>query len=313
MREHQLIADGSTVVVGFSGGPDSTFLLYLLAGWREQMGITIIAAHLDHGWRPESAQEVEWCRRVAQNLGVTFVAGRLADFASGLKETGSREDMGRRGRRLFLQKVAREHGAASIALAHHRDDQRETFFIRLLRGASLSGLACMKPRDGLYVRPLLDIGKDEILAYLHEHEITYLHDPSNESREFLRNRVRHGVIPVLRACDDRFDRNCDATLGRLQEAEELMEQLTRERYAAITHVNGDGVQVIDCKQLCAQSPAMQRRLMLHWLCGVGVPFDPSQALLDEILRFLSSPRGGTHQVHSDWTITKRAGRASICS
>jgi len=310
ITERRLVPEGATVVVGFSGGPDSTFLLHALVALREKMELSLVVAHLDRGWRSESAQEAQFCRQQAEGLGVRFVDGHLDDLAPGLKFNGSREELARRARRLFLEKAADNVGASRIALAHHADDQQETFFIRLLRGASLSGLTCMKLQDGIYVRPLLGLRKAEILAYLAEERIPYLHDPSNDSPEFLRNRIRQTVVPALRSCDGRFDQNFAATLTRLQDAEQLLAQLVREKFVQLVEDAEEGV-VVCVAGLCVQPLAMQYRILLEWLRREQVSFEPSQAFFDEMLRFLSSPRGGNHQLREGWSVAKKAGRARI--
>jgi len=310
VAEGHLMSDSSTVVVGFSGGPDSMFLLHALVALRKKMGFSLVAAHLDHGWRLESAQEAQCCRQRAEGLGVQFVGGHMDEFAAGLKFNGSIEELARRVRRQFFQEVARDVGASRIALAHHADDQQETFFIRLMRGASLGGLTCMKPRDGIYIRPMLRLRKAEIYAYLNERQIAYLQDPSNDSDEFLRNRVRQTAVPALRSCDKRFDQNFAATLARLQDVEQLLAQLVQEKFAQLAARQEGGI-MICAKGLCAQPQAMQYRLLLEWLCREQVPFKPGQAFFDELLRFLSSPRGGVHRLHDEWAVTKKAGHARI--
>ena len=136
----------------------------------------------------------------ADSLASEYIQATPADIPL-TKDTGSQEDRGRRLRRTFLEKIAKEHSADAIALGHHQDDQQETFFLRLIRGASITGLAGMKPRHGLYIRPLLDCKKESILTYLRTEGLSFLHDSTNEDDSFLRNGIRLNVLPALRSCD----------------------------------------------------------------------------------------------------------------
>jgi tRNA(Ile)-lysidine synthase len=317
---HELIPDSSTIVVGFSGGPDSLFLLHVLHTLRSKKNIQLIAAHLDHEWRPESAQDVLFCERTAAKLDIPYVKAKLSELTTSIPWNGSKEEVGRRARRFFLESVAREHGATAIALAHHANDQQETFFIRLLRGATLTGLTGMKPKQGLYIRPLLPICKADIVAYLDELGMTYLTDPSNSSDIYLRNRIRSTVIPALRTCDDRFDKNFLSTITRLQETEDFLDTMAHELLMVISkpHTTQESSfsanqtsTYLDMQALLDFPIIMQYRVVLAWLCNHRLPFEPTQAFLDEILRFLHSPQGGIHTLHPSWQLVKHKRHAYL--
>lgn len=301
---HNLIPSESSIVIGFSGGPDSLFLLLVLAHLKEERKLTLTAAHLDHQWRPESAQEVEFCRTAARAYGVPCVSGSADEFSSTLKFTGSREELGRNMRRAFLERVAREVGADSIALAHHAQDQQETFFIRLIRGASLSGLTGMRPRSGMYIRPLLETNKQDMVGYLEQQHISYLTDPSNESSEFLRNRIRMNVVPALRTCDQRFDANFARTLTQLKKADDFIATIITHIFDELASIE-QGVLRINLKKLFNVPLYAQQRIILHWLVQEQVPFTPQESFVDEVIKFLRTPAGGTHQLHTHWYITKK--------
>lgn len=307
-----LITPGSRVVVGLSGGADSTFLLHLLVALKEELQIDqIIAAHLDHGWRPESRQDMLWCKQKAESLGALFVAGHAADYQAsitqgGYRPSGSLEDLGRRLRRAFFEDVARRYGATHIALAHHKDDQEETFFIRLARGASITGLAGIKPREGLYIRPLLGHTKQAIVAWLQENNISFLTDSTNESTDFLRNRIRHGVMPALRASDSRFEASIVHTMEQLQEIDAFLAVQTK---TALEKVGRE--QKIALAPFLELDPYLQKRVLLDWLISSGVKFTPSQGLLNEILRFLQSNKSPTHTLYGAWILIKKRGEVRI--
>lgn len=309
VHHHNLLKP--SIVIGLSGGPDSVFLLHYLAHCKHQGLIhNLVAAHLDHGWRENSHLDVEFCQQLAYQYRVRFVHQKLSDLALSLKFNGSQEEIGRRARRHFLEHVRKQESADVIALAHHTQDQQETFFIRLLRGASLSGLAAMRPHHSNYIRPLLETQKTDIVAFLNEHNIPYLTDPTNASDHYLRNRLRNHVIPALKVCDARFDAKFASSLKHLQATEEFLTALTSEQFALLTsHENG--AFLIDTQKLVALHPVMQHRILVHWFCAENVQFPTSTAFFDETLRFLASPRGGTHSLHPSWKICKHRGTAFI--
>ncbi len=302
-----LINDGARLIIGLSGGPDSVFLLHFLASLREEKKLTLIAAHLDHGWRPESANDAQFCKELASNYNIPFIGKTITDLQLSLKFNGSQEEIGRKARRAFFESVAKEHNATAITLAHHADDQMETFFIRMMRGASLSGLVGMKAQEGLYIRPLLETKKAVILAYLHENKITYLLDGSNQSDSYLRNRIRNTAIPGLQQVDARFDHNFNATHAHLAQTEEFLQELAQQTVRTICNESGS----LAVDKLLALHPVIRHRVLINWLVAHRVPFTPSQGLLDEIIRFLEKPGDGQHIFYGKWTINKNSNSASI--
>lgn len=311
IAKHALIERNDIIIVGLSGGPDSVFLLNFLIELQKEIPITLIVAHLNHEWRQEAAQEEQLCHKIAQKFNLHYMSAKLSELDLPFKPNGSKEEYARKARRYFFEKLARKHNATSIALAHHLQDQEETFFIRLIRGSSLTGLTAMKPRNGLYIRPLLETNKNDILNWLHAHNITYAVDASNTSPDYLRNRIRAEVLPALRACDDRFEVNFLSTLQRLTATENFLHQLAAKTFAQIA-CKENNTYTLNILDLLKLDPILQHRVMLHWLIAENVPFPITQAFLDEIIRFLQSPRGGTHTIHEQWKIVKKQKKASLC-
>jgi tRNA(Ile)-lysidine synthase len=304
---NKLLTPSTIVVLGLSGGPDSVFLLHMLAQKKRTGAIlNVIAAHLDHGWRVNSEKDIEFCQTITQKLGVSFVHQKLSDLALPLKFNGSQEEVGRRARRFFLEQVREQVSADAIALAHHAQDQEETFFIRLFRGASVAGLAAMRPRSGHYIRPLLTTNKTDIVAFLDTHHIPYLTDPTNAADAYLRNRIRNHVIPGLEQCDQRFHTKFMDTITNLQLTEDFLTRLTHEQFAAIAHYQ-DGVWHINIQLFLKLDSIFHHRMLVHWFCLEQVKFSTSTAFFEEVMRFLRRPAGGTHAVTSSWKLCKRRG------
>ncbi len=303
IQQHNLIPEGSTIVLGLSGGPDSLFLLHLLARLHTKGAISLIAAHLDHQWRENSHKDVQFCLEATQALGILLIVGKASELTPDKKWNGSLEELGRTMRRQFLTNVAKAHNANLIALGHHAQDQQETFFIRLIRGASLAGLTAMHPKQGIYIRPLLQTNKSDIIAYLEHNNIAYLTDPTNTSPEYLRNRIRNTVLPALQNCDSRFDQNFLETLNRLHATEDYLNEQTQQLFKECTRIENDFVW-LNVNQLLNLHPIMQHRIIMEWLIRARVPFTPTESFLQEIIRFCKQSGSKKHMIHRNWMLIK---------
>jgi len=304
ITKYNLMPVNTKIVLGFSGGADSVFLLYLLADKYHNGSISLVAAHLDHEWSSDSYKYEQFCRKMACKLNVPYVSAKSSKLGITEKFNGSLEEFSRKLRRHFFEVVRKNYNADRIALAHHLQDQQETLFIRLIRGSALTGLTAIRPKHGKYIRPLLEVNKTDIINYLNKHHIEYLIDPSNESPEFLRNRIRNTVLPALRACDKRFDANFLMTLNRLKDTEQFLEQLTKKTFEQISHIENNIVH-FNLKQFFSLDLVIQYRLLMYWLEHASVPFPPTQAFLDEITRFLKQPDSKEHQIHKQWSLIKK--------
>ena len=307
INKHELIKNGQVVVVGLSGGPDSVFLLHALKKIYNQ-SLTLIAAHINHEWRPDSHRDVELCKNLCAELQIPLHITTLQELKLTLKFNGSAEEYGRKARRHFFESLATNYKADSIALGHHAQDQQETFFIRLIRGSSLSGLCSMWPHKGLYIRPLLAISKQDIITYLTTHHIAYIQDYTNDDFSYLRNRIRHTLMPAFEQIDNRAGTNLTKTITNLQHDQELLEWVT---HAYFTTLYNESLQALNIDQLLKLPPSLINRILIAWMVQHQVPFVPSNAFFQEIIRFLSVATNSQHALHTHWTIAKNNGLAQI--
>lgn len=191
------VAPTATIMVALSGGPDSVALMHALTRLNHAAGGTrrLFAAHLNHRMRPREADRDEaFVRALCARLGVELTVEHAAGLAAG----GNLEERARLCRHDFLIRSARRLGADFISLAHNRDDQAETVLMRLLRGGGAAGLAAIAPSGpGGIIRPLLDTPRARIIAYLTALDVGYVTDSTNLQPRFLRNRLRHELIPAL--------------------------------------------------------------------------------------------------------------------
>jgi tRNA(Ile)-lysidine synthase len=298
------LGQNPTIIVGLSGGPDSVFLLYLFKAIQKEMGCSIIAAHLNHGWRAEATQDALWCQELCKQLAIPFIAGHANDYPVDKKYQGSAEAIGRKQRQLFFAAVKTQYRAQAIALGHHQDDQIETFFIRLARGSSLTGLHGMAAYDGSYLRPLLSTSKQEILTYLDKHHIAYLTDATNTQDGYLRNRIRKHLVPALDICDPRFSASIISTMEQLANEDAFLQTLAKDAFKKIFNEQKQALQ----QELLALPDVLLRRVILYWLIDQQVSFTPSTGLLAEIIKFLTTPHGGQHQISSSHTLIKQKGQ-----
>jgi tRNA(Ile)-lysidine synthase len=186
ISREQLWEEGQSVAVAVSGGIDSVVLLDVLCETIRWHRAVLSVVTVDHGVRPGSAEDVAFVQALAAERGLPVQA--FAPPPRGPSEASLREQ-----RYAVLDSLPTDR----VALGHHRDDLAETVLIRLMRGTGPTGLAAMRPRRGRYVRPLLDVGRPEILAYAQARGLRWVEDPTNQQLEALRNQLRHRILPLL--------------------------------------------------------------------------------------------------------------------
>ena len=198
VEKFHMIEPGDTIVLGISGGADSVCLLKILSKWKESWGISLKAVHVHHQLRGKEADDDEaFVRRLCEGEGI--VCQVFHEDVQGIanREKTGLEEAGRLARYRCFTKVCEEAGGGKIALAHHQDDLAETMLHHLVRGTGIAGLCSLKPVSGNRIRPLLCLGKEEILAYLEEAGQSWRTDSSNLEDDYTRNRIRHHVLPAM--------------------------------------------------------------------------------------------------------------------
>src|SRR5438034_1603322 len=198
IRDHDLARPITRVAVAVSGGSDSTALAHIVreldaAGDLRAAGV----AHFNHQLRDAADRDEAFAARLAETFGWPFVAERADVAALARRDRRSIEDAARTARHAFFACARVRLDADVVALGHTRDDQAETFLLRLLRGAGSRGLAAMHPRSGFIVRPLIDCRRRELRAYLEERHVSYVDDETNDDVAIPRNRVRAELLPLL--------------------------------------------------------------------------------------------------------------------
>ncbi len=197
VRARGMIAPGTRVLAAVSGGSDSMALMTILSELSSELRIELAAAHFDHGIRPEAGRESALVRRAAGKLEIPLFLGSGDVPAEARRTKKGIEETARILRYRFLEETAGVWNAGSVALGHTRDDQVETILHHIIRGAGWRGLQGIPPRRGIFMRPLLACGREELKAHVRSRRVPYCADRSNLDNRFLRNRIRNRLIPYL--------------------------------------------------------------------------------------------------------------------
>lgn len=250
LKEQALLSPGDKVIAAVSGGADSVAMLFALYLLRDELGITLEAAHFNHHLRGaesdrDEAFVTDFCGRY--DIPLHLGSGRIVPGKKGL------EAAARDARYAFLRSLP-----GKVATAHTADDNAETVLMRLIRGTGLKGLGAIAPVSGNVIRPMLTVTRDDVEAFLEEYALPHVEDSSNAEDDFLRNRIRHGILPLMRAENPRIGENLSAMALLLRQDEACLQAMIPEE------------QVPDVSRLKAMEPALRRRALERFLKAQGV-------------------------------------------
>jgi tRNA(Ile)-lysidine synthase len=255
---HRMMAAGHKIGVAVSGGADSVCLLHALLELAPRRDLQLAVLHFNHRLRGlESQQDAEFVRRLAEENGLPFHL-READ----LPTAGNLEQAARQARLAFFREMIGSRAVDRVAVGHTRWDQAETVLFRFLRGSGTAGLAGIRPvtLDGV-VRPLLEVGRDEVEQFLRERGIPWREDSTNASPQFARNRIRHGLLPQLASQWNPRIRETLADTADWAQAEEAWWTVETDRLAAGRLLERDGAILVKVDWLADLPLAVRRRLV----------------------------------------------------
>ena len=270
VRQYQMVHPGDRVICAVSGGADSVALLFGMYLLKEKWQITLEAAHFNHHLRgDESNRDEAFVRDFCQRYDIPLHIGG-GEVVSGKKGL---EAAARDARYPFLKALP-----GKIATAHTADDNAETVLMHLVRGTGLKGLGAIAPVSGKLIRPMLSVTRQDVEDFLSEYHLPHIEDSSNRSDRFLRNRIRHQVMPLLKQENPSFAENLSATALRLRQDE-----------AALAHVAANQESLV-VENLRAMDPAIRARVLERFLkqSGVREPEAEHIALAESIV-FSSKP------------------------
>jgi tRNA(Ile)-lysidine synthase len=241
--KHKLLSPGDSVLIGVSGGMDSMSLLHILYRLQHRLGIQLIVGHVNHNLHKKALSHQRFVEIECSRLNIKFFAKNVHIEVSPQKS--SLEDLARDKRFEALFGISKKNHIHKIVLAHHQDDLAETLMMRILRGTGLQGLRgilpCKEFKEGMLIRPLLEITRQEIEQYVKEHNIPYRQDPTNKQTKFLRNQIRLQLIPYLK---HEYNPNITQILAQLAQRSgkdyDFLYKCAEEKFNTISQVNKNG-------------------------------------------------------------------------
>ena len=298
IRSHNLFIENDRIIVAVSGGADSMALLHLLAGIA--LPLELIAVYIDHGLRPqETPGEQEIIAASCRSLDIVFQV-RTVDVQRVMAEDKkSPEEAARILRYKALEEVRQQCNARCIAVGHTADDQVEEFFIRLIRGSSSRGLSGMRIKRDHIVRPLLFENKAGLMTFLTDRGLSWCLDSSNLDRQFLRNRVRLDLLPLL---ENEFNPALRKTVGQamdiLSEEDHYLEQQTASTYSRCVVESEVSIYkerrpqlIVNREQILAAHPAIKRRVMEKSCWQMGIR--PTYEQICTLVEFIENGKSGS--------------------
>ncbi len=307
VEQFHMLNQGDRVLLGVSGGPDSMALLHLMNGCRERYGVQLFVVHVNHQLRREAAEEAAYVQHICRQWDIPF---RLfsADVAAYADEHGmSLEQAGHEVRYACFREAADEWHINKLALGHHRDDRAESLLMHLIQGCGLDGLCAMPPKDKWLndtdkehereiIRPLAQVGKQELMEYCNHHHLQYFVDSTNLEAGCLRNQIRLELLPQLRRYNPqitdailRLQDNCAADADYLVQTTEAL----WKQYGAFQ----DGFVMFPADVLAEQHTALQRRLLrLLYEKLNGTTVNLTYRQMEQMLH-IALQSSGSQQIH----------------
>jgi tRNA(Ile)-lysidine synthase len=295
IRDHQMLQRGERVLVGVSGGADSVALLHLLLRIRDRYELELIVGHFNHKLRgEESDSDEEFVRELANRYHLSCLTECVSFAERWTSRSGNVESWARDRRYEFFSRMSSPYQIRKIALGHTMDDQAETVLMRLVRGSGTLGLAAIPHvREGLFIRPLICIKREEILGFLTQHQFEYREDSSNREEKFLRNRVRRELVPLLKVkYNPRIVELLSNTADIFREDAEVLYDLAEETLEREGVTRGGGI-VWDLNRFRGFSRGLQRNVLRHsWSKIRGNLNSISAKDVDRILDLVQENKSG---------------------
>ena len=304
IERESLLPSGSNLILCVSGGSDSIALLHLCHQLSRLFRWQLHILHFHHGLREESDEEARFVRDLSQRLNLEFHLRTTRDFQS---ETSGLQEKARNWRRTEALKLREEIRADSILTAHHAEDQLETWLLKWLRGAHLSGLQGMSRSDPPFIRPLLDFRKNMLSDFLKENGFEWREDASNQDSKYMRNRVRNELLPLLRTLSregiESRIRDLDSQSRLLQKELESQYQNWLEKIGPVSELP---ISVIE-----SESEFLQQEILVRFITRkTGIALSYRQ--LEKIWTLVrNSTNQWSYHLEGEWTINCEGGKLSL--
>lgn len=267
IKKYKQIENGDSIVIGVSGGPDSMCLLNILNEIREEkiINFNIYVAHVNHMIREEAGEDEEYVKKYCEEKNIPFFSKKI-DIKNEAKinKTGT-EETGRKSRYDFFEEILVKTNSNKISTAHTANDNAETVLMNIIRGSGTSGLKGITPvRNNKYIRPLINITREEIEKYCEENNINPRIDKTNKENIYTRNKIRNQLIPFIK---EEFNPNIIKTLNRLSEIQnnenEFIEKIVENTYNMIVIEENQKQIELDLKKFNSQEKVIKSRIILY--------------------------------------------------
>ncbi len=281
IETNRLFSKKDSILLAISGGIDSIVMLDLFY----RSGFSCAIAHCNFKLRGSESDEDEiFVKELGKKYDLQVYTRSFTTREYALNNSMSIQMAARELRYEWFEEVRVMAGCDYIATAHNRNDISETFFINLVRGTGIKGLTGIKEKSGQIIRPMLFTGRDQISGYASEHHLEWREDSSNATLKYARNKIRHGVIPVLEEINPRFSEVMLENILRLREAAGIYLQVLEEKKREFL--------VRDNRKLLIPVDRLSREKYAHvWLYGILVEFDFTSAVTGDVMKSLGSPPG----------------------
>lgn len=307
IKKYNLIENGDSIVIGVSGGPDSICLLNVLNELKNELNFKIYVAHINHMIRKEADEETEYVKKFCKNIGVECFVKRIDVIKIAKELKIGTEEAGRKIRYDFFEEVLKNTNSNKIATAHNNNDKVETIIMNILRGSGIAGLKGLDPiRENKFIKPLIEISREEIEAYCEENKLEPRIDKSNNENIYTRNKVRNSVIPYIKK---EFNPNILKTINRLSEvATEENEYLDKITIQAFNEINVGAISegnleknketetiTLNLKKFNNLELVIKRRLILYTINELLGTIDGIEKInIDDIIKMCSKNIGNKY-------------------
>ena len=294
INKNHLIEKGDYIIVGVSGGPDSTCLLHILSELQEELQFTMCVAHINHGIRKEAKIDEEYVKDLSSKYNLKCYVKEVKIEEIAKKEKLGTEEAGRKIRYEFFEEIRKKEKATKIATAHTKNDSVETTLFNLLRGSGLSGLKGITPiREDIFIRPLIDCTKEEIIEYCKEKKLEPRIDKTNFENIYTRNKIRNSLIPYL---EKEFNPNIIETISRmseiLYEEDKYIQTKVEKAYKDILINETKDEIILDLKKFNNLDLVIKNRIVLY---TINVLFGTSSGIqknhIEDILKLCGNNIG----------------------
>ena len=267
IKEYNLIENGDKIVVGVSGGPDSICLVDILNEIKndKKINFELAICHINHLIREEAKEDEKFVEKYAKEKNIPFFSKEIDVMSLAKEQKIGTEEAGRIARYAFFEEILQKINGTKIATAHTKNDNAETVLMNLLRGSGTAGLKGISPiRDNKYIKPLIQISREEIEAYCEKQSLNPRYDKTNSENIYTRNKVRNILIPLIKK---EFNPNIIDTIDRLsslaKKENEYLEKTTNEKYEELLIKEEKNEIILNLKKFNIQDEVIKSRIIIY--------------------------------------------------